>query len=94
MQIKWIDKQAKEEETWYYEDGLRAYLIDSCKDFECLPAEPFVGDFKENMLLVSLRYCGSLKVAKPFKNRINLIPTVQHGTHVNGLRQGFNRCHA
>jgi topoisomerase-4 subunit B len=90
LQIKWVDKQAKEEEVWFYEDGLRAYLIDSCKEFAVLPAEPFVGDFKGEHAACEFAVFWQPEGGETIQESyVNLIPTVQHGTHINGLRQGL-----
>ncbi len=90
LQIKWQDKQTKEEETWCYEDGLRAYLIESCKDDLVLPAEPFVGDFKGEHAACEYAVFWLPEGGEAIQESyVNLIPTVQHGTHINGLRQGL-----
>lgn len=90
LQIKWVDKQVKEEEIWFYEDGLRAYLIDSCKEYPVLPAEPFVGDFKGEHAACEFAVFWQPEGGDTIQESyVNLIPTVQHGTHVNGLRQGL-----
>ncbi|MCP4753632.1 MAG: DNA topoisomerase IV subunit B [Proteobacteria bacterium] len=77
-------------EEWYYEDGLTDYLMDSLRDFEMLPEEPFVGYFEGN------EQSASWAVVWLPENReiiaesyVNLIPTSLGGTHVNGFRTGL-----
>ena len=90
LQIKWVDKQAKEEDVWFFEDGLRAYLMDSCKNDVVLPAEPFVGDFKGEHAACEFAVFWLPEGGETIQESyVNLIPTVQHGTHINGLRQGL-----
>ncbi len=83
---------AKEEKTreWYYEEGLKDYLGAELRDFEVLPAEPFMGSMTGNDEAVDwavqwLPEGGDLVT----ESYVNLIPTSQGGTHVNGLRSGL-----
>ena len=84
-------EEAKNDITeWYYEDGLTDYLIDSIKDFITLPDDPFVGVLKTDTEAVDwaltwLPEGGELTQ----ESYVNLIPTTQDGTHVNGLRTGL-----
>ncbi len=75
---------------WYFEDGIRDYLIDSVKEFENLPEEPFQGKFKSENESAEWALCwlpeGGDLVQESY---VNLIPTVQGGTHTNGLRTGL-----
>ncbi|MDG6882229.1 DNA topoisomerase 4 subunit B [Phocoenobacter uteri] len=78
------------QETWYYEDGLSDYLKDALNEYDTLPEVPFTGDIVEETDALSwalswLPENGEL-VAESY---VNLIPTLQGGTHVNGLRQGL-----
>ncbi len=84
------DEKSKEKDTWYYQDGLRDYLVDTLGGVACLPEEPFVGRLEGNdeaaeWALAWLPEGGEL-VAESY---VNLIPTAQGGTHVNGLRTGL-----
>ncbi|NKF23259.1 DNA topoisomerase IV subunit B [Solimonas marina] len=93
LRVTLIDKAHGEEITWQYENGLPDYLKDALAGAETLPAEPFVGQFKAareeaEWALVWLNTEGgrSEPVAESY---VNLIPTAQGGTHVNGLRTGL-----
>src|SRR5699024_9648282 len=46
LTLKFVDKVNNETLEWYYEDGLQDYLVESVKDFVCLPEIPFIGNFK------------------------------------------------
>ncbi len=90
LHITFTDEAKGETEEWYYEDGIRDYLVDSIKDFVCLPEEPFLGDFKSENEAVDWALCwlpeGGDLVQESY---VNLIPTSQGGTHTNGLRTGL-----
>ncbi|RUO55259.1 DNA topoisomerase IV subunit B [Pseudidiomarina homiensis] len=78
------------EHTWQYEDGLRDYLVEAVQELPTLPEEPFIGSFSGNEEAVDWAVTwlpeGGEGVAESY---VNLIPTPQGGTHVNGLRQGL-----
>ncbi len=90
LEVTLLDEKSREKETWYYEDGLRDYLVNALGEAVCLPEEPFVGKMEGNVeaaewALAWLPEGGEL-VAESY---VNLIPTAQGGTHVNGLRTGL-----
>ena len=76
-------------ETWYYEDGLTDYLNESLADFERVPAEPFTGDFSGEDTEASWALAWVPEGELTTESYVNLIPTAQGGTHVNGLRTGL-----
>jgi len=75
---------------WQYQGGLSDYLGEQLGDSERLPAEPFDGSFTGERESVewSLAWlpAGGDGLAESY---VNLIPTTQGGTHVNGLRAGL-----
>ncbi|MEJ2383902.1 MAG: DNA topoisomerase IV subunit B [Xanthomonadales bacterium] len=78
-----------ETETWCYEDGLTDYLVSELEDYPRLPDTPFSGamkgtDSEASWALSWLPEGGQLQ-----ESYVNLIPTPQGGTHVNGLRTGL-----
>ena len=90
LEIKFVDKVNNTEDVWCYQDGLSDYLTEAVNGFETLPEKPFVGEFKGSTEAVSWALLwvpegGELSA----ESYVNLIPTVQGGTHVNGLRQGL-----
>lgn len=78
------------EQTWQYEDGLRDYLVEAVQELPTLPEEPFIGSFsgKEEAVDWAVTWLpeGGEGITESY---VNLIPTPQGGTHVNGLRQGL-----
>ena len=90
LEIKFVDKVNNTEDMWCYQDGLSDYLTEAVNGFETLPEKPFVGEFKGSTEAVSWALLwlpeGGELIAESY---VNLIPTVQGGTHVNGLRQGL-----
>jgi topoisomerase-4 subunit B len=84
------DEKSGEQESWQYQGGLRDYLVDALDNAVCLPPEPFTGSLEGNSeaaewALVWLPEAGELAA----ESYVNLIPTAQGGTHVNGLRTGL-----
>jgi topoisomerase-4 subunit B len=91
LRIRFDNKISKESHEWYFEDGLQDYLRQSVKDFVTLPEDvPFVGKFAGNLEAADWAVMwlpeGGEMVTESY---VNLIPTPQGGTHVNGLRQGL-----
>lgn len=90
LEIKFVDKVNNTEDVWCYQDGLSDYLTEAVNGFETLPEKPFVGEFKGSTEAVSWALLwlpeGGELIAESY---VNLIPTVQGGAHVNGLRQGL-----
>jgi topoisomerase-4 subunit B len=79
-----------DKEEWYYEDGLSDYLKGTTQVFETLPEDPFVGSLQGEIDAVEwavqwLPEGGDLTC----ESFVNLIPTAQGGTHVNGFRTGL-----
>lgn len=90
LTVTFFDENSGERETWCYEDGLTDYLKQATQNVEVLPEEPFTGTMKSNSEAVDwavqwVPEGGELLT----ESYVNLIPTVQGGTHVNGLRTGL-----
>jgi topoisomerase-4 subunit B len=80
----------KDNEEWYYEDGLKAYLMSELDGAAIVPEEPFVGHFKgsnEEVDWAVVWLADDDDVVG--ESYVNLIPTTQGGTHVNGFRTGL-----
>ena len=92
LKVTFTDQSSgkNEKEEWYYEDGLSAYLRGTTQVFETLPADPFVGSLQgeEDAVEWAVQWLpeGGDLTCESF---VNLIPTVQGGTHVNGFRTGL-----
>lgn len=90
LEIIFKDRIRNSEQRWCYEAGLTDYLMESVSGYPLLPETPFVGKYvgdKEEVEWVAiwLPEGGELLT----ESYVNLIPTIQGGTHVNGLRQGL-----
>jgi len=90
LEVVFKDQKAKDSMTWYYEDGLKDYLNESIGKLAMEPEQPFMGSMQgENEAAdwaVAWLPEGGEIVAESY---VNLIPTIQGGTHVNGLRAGL-----
>lgn len=90
LQVNFLEEASGERESWHYEDGLKDYLLSTTAMWETLPKEPFIGSFSGSTEAVDwavqwLPEGGELTA----ESYVNLIPTAQGGTHVNGLRTGL-----
>ncbi len=90
LHITFYDENTKKTSEWCYEDGLKDYMLQTLQGFESLPEEPFMGSFTGNEetadWVVMWLPEGGDQLAESY---VNLIPTAQGGTHVNGLRTGL-----
>ena len=90
LKVIFKDETGEESEEWYYEDGLPDYLASHTREYETLPAQPFVGHFSGNTEGVDWAVQWLPEGGEPLtESYVNLIPTAQGGTHVNGLRSGL-----
>lgn len=93
LRVSLDDQINNEQIVWQYENGLVDYLKDALTGVETLPVEPFVGHFKgdreEADWALSWAHGESAPAEPVAESYVNLIPTGQGGTHVNGLRTGL-----
>ncbi len=89
LTVNLTDSNSGETCQWYYEDGLRDYLRGELDGFEALPNELFVHQTARDSegLEVALAWLPEGELVQ--ESYVNLIPTLQGGTHVNGLRTGL-----
>lgn len=84
------DDAKDQTETWQYADGLKGYLSTRLADTPSLPEVPFSGHAEADGSMVDWSLCwlpeGGEIVGESY---VNMIPTLQGGTHVNGLRAGL-----
>lgn len=90
LHLHFWDEASGERIEWFYQDGLKDYLLEATNDWPRLPDQPFLGQFEAKAEAVDwavtwLPEGGELTQ----ESYVNLIPTVQGGTHVNGLRSGL-----
>ena len=83
-------EKPKEKIEWQYQGGLEEYLLEAIDGAETLPSDPFSGSLAGNNEAVDWALAwttdGGPSVQESY---VNLIPTAQGGTHVNGLRTGL-----
>ncbi|HEX3071090.1 MAG TPA: DNA topoisomerase IV subunit B [Thermoanaerobaculia bacterium] len=91
LRLRFINENdATDNEEWFYENGLPAYLMSELAGLTTIPEMPYVGTFKGSNEEVDWAV-----VWVPDDNElvtesyVNLIPTAQGGTHVNGFRTGL-----
>ena len=90
LKVTLTDEKKKEKTEWYYEDGISDYLADATIDCPVIPEQPFTTHFEGSSEAVdwAIQWLpeGGDVIAESY---VNLIPTAQGGTHVNGLRTGL-----
>ncbi|EWH12250.1 DNA topoisomerase IV subunit B [Catenovulum agarivorans DS-2] len=90
LEIEFNDKVNKETHKWCFQDGLRDYLTSSVEGFETQPKVPFTGEFASKTEGAEWAVTWLIEGGEGvYESYVNLIPTAQGGTHVNGLRQGL-----
>ncbi len=90
LHVSFHDEQSGETDEWCYENGLSHYLMETSGQIEHIPDEPFIGSFAGNTEMVDW---AAIWITEPGEilneSYVNLIPTPQGGTHVNGFRLGL-----
>jgi len=93
LRLRFIsESDVSENEEWYYENGLPAYLMSELAGLTTIPEMPYVGTFKGSneevdWAVVWLPEADAADLVT--ESYVNLIPTAQGGTHVNGFRTGL-----
>ena len=90
LKVRLNVEKPQEKIEWCYAGGLEEYLLEEIGGGETLPAEPFSGAVQGNAEALDWALVwttdGGASVTESY---VNLIPTPQGGTHVNGLRTGL-----
>ncbi len=90
LTVKLTVEKPKEKVEWCYSGGLDEYLLEAIGKVEHLPAEPFAGSLSGNREAVDWALVWQAEESQTVtESYVNLIPTPQGGTHVNGLRTGL-----
>lgn len=90
LTVHCLNKKTGEQFTWTHEGSLGNYLLNQCSNREILPAVPYSdvvkSDDYEVAFAVAWEIDSNERVRESF---VNLIPTAEGGTHVNGFRVGL-----
>jgi len=89
LKVRLLDEKSGARDDWCYADGLVDYLTSTLEEYEQLPDQPFTGHFKGTDSAADWALCWLPTGGQLQESYVNLIPTVQGGTHVNGLRTGL-----
>ena len=91
LTIDFFHEKKSERIKWFYEEGLRGYLAESAEGLDLILEESILctkpGDTQEVEFVINWS-------SKPYKDRldetyVNLIPTAQGGSHLNGFKSGL-----
>ena len=91
LTIDFHDESKKEKIKWFYEDGLKSYLEGQSDGIDLILGESIVSSnsSKDQEVEFVINW-----TSKPYKNKldetyVNLIPTAQGGSHLNGFKSGL-----
>jgi topoisomerase-4 subunit B len=89
LRVTFRNEASGEKDEWFYSGDLGAYLVEELGKLERIPTEPITatraGD--DDAVDYALCWAPDAEVAIG-ESYVNLIPTPEGGTHVNGLRAG------
>ena len=89
LRVSFTQEASGEREEWFFTGDLGAYLADELGKTERLPTEPIVGKREQDQDAIAYALVwapgSEVTIAESY---VNLIPTPEGGTHVNGLRAG------
>jgi topoisomerase-4 subunit B len=90
LEVRLRDTASGDEQRWCYADGLKDYLGEALSGVPRIPGEPFMGTMEGAAEAASWAVTWLPEGGDPVtESYVNLIPTVQGGTHVNGFRSGL-----
>jgi len=92
LRVRFTNEATGEKDEWFFSGDLGAYLLEELGATEYLPAEPISGkgETANDAVDYALVWAPNVEnvVAESY---VNLIPTIEGGTHVNGLRSGVSQ---
>jgi topoisomerase IV subunit B len=89
LKLSFLNEATGEKDEWFFTGDLGAYLADELGKVERLPAEPITGKREQDQDTVEYALCWAPGAENAVaESYVNLIPTIEGGTHVNGLRAG------
>ena len=91
LRVKLTVEGDPEKYEWCYQEGLEAYLVEALDGFSLLPAEPVIGQHVGKGEQCDWAFLWLPEGGDTLhESYVNLVPTAQGGTHVNGLRTGIS----
>lgn len=89
LTVEFNDLLNDKQDIWCYESGLQDYFMEVTAGYDLLPAGGFEGAQQDDEFTVDWVLSWMPDGEPVAESYVNLIPTPQGGTHVNGLRTGL-----
>ena len=91
LTIDFHNENKKEKIKWYFEDGLKSYLDEASDGVEQILDESIVSSnaSKTQEVEFVINWTSKVQKNKLEETYVNLIPTVQGGSHLNGFKSGL-----
>ena len=90
LTVDYRDDRTNETINWSYQSGLSDYLLQRVDTEGSVPEQAFAGNQEENSGVVEWAVLWHTEAPESVaESYVNLVPTAQGGTHVNGLRTGL-----
>src|SRR3990167_6732593 len=91
LQVSYTDVATQQKETWCYKEGLSHYLKETLGTIKCIPEEPFIGSLSNEREAIDWAVTWLAEEEEGVtESYVNLIPTIDGGTHVTGFRLGLS----
>ena len=89
LRVRFTNEATGEKDEWFYSGDLGAYLLEELGKTSYLPDEPISGkgEAASDTVDYALVWAPDAETVVA-ESYVNLIPTIEGGTHVNGLRSG------
>jgi len=89
LRVRFTNEATGEKDEWFYSGDLGAYLLEELGATPYLPDEPISGkgEAASDTVDYALVWAPQAETVVA-ESYVNLIPTIEGGTHVNGLRSG------
>jgi topoisomerase-4 subunit B len=89
LRVRFTNEATGEKDEWFYSGDLGAYLLEELGATGYLPDEPISGKSEAASDTVDYALVWAPEAENVVaESYVNLIPTIEGGTHVNGLRSG------
>ena len=91
LTIDFHNEKKKEKIKWFFEDGLKSYLEEASDGIDLVLEEPILSskDSKTQEVEFVINWTGRPPKNKLDETYVNLIPTAQGGSHLNGFKSGL-----